>query len=683
MPRAPLLIAVLALPVSALAAPEIERNRTLPALAAPLPVVAPRPPVAQAPFQSLWQSREWLITPGGYTQLSGFRLKILKPEALGLGDISLGWHVDHDTVTLHRLTIHRDGEAIDMLDKVVINKLARQGAAEATLLDGRQIATVQVPGLAVDDEIELVLSIATQDPTLGRHTAVAHVEPLTGLPGVVTLRASWPEQLPVRLQVGSALGGAGPARDGQRFVWQTRLEDAPAQRGPDGAPQRFQLQSLLEFSDFADWPALSAHFFPLYREAAQLSAASPLKAEAARIAAAHAAPEARAMAALALVQDKLRYVFVGLADGNLKPASADDSWQRRFADCKGKTAVLLALLAELGIPAEAVLVNSSGGDGISQRLPAPGWFDHVLVRARVNGRALWLDGTRQSDVPGEGAVDLLAAPPSRWVLPLVAGGAALEPLPPEPARLPLRVSHYDIDASAGTDRPARVAVTQVLRGEQADRLRQALALLAPVEAERQLRDYWRQQLKDAVVDSAAWRSAGAGNALVLSMAGSQTLDWDRDDDGSIDLALPGGGFFPPDKRVRPADQDQEAPWLIEFPRFGCDATSIRLPPAARGASWRFNSKPMNLVLEGRTFYRATGMVRDVARLIRVSRTLTPEISAADVRATNAAIASFDNNKAVVVMARKHKGPVQSGSELPFADGVDWAGTSTPCLPPGG
>ncbi|MCU0890810.1 MAG: transglutaminase, partial [Sandarakinorhabdus sp.] len=164
--------------------------------------------------------------------------------------------------------------------------------------------------------------------------------------------------------------------------------------------------------------------------------------------------------------------------------------------------------------------------------------------------------------------------------------------------------------------------------------------------------------------------------------GTQTLDWERNDDGSIDLALPGGGFFPPDKRERPADQDQDAPWEIEFPRYSCDATSIRLPPPKPGTRWRFNSKPMNRVVEGRRVYRATGMVGDVARLIRVSRTLVPEISAAEARATNAAIAGFDNNKAVVLMARRHDGPVQSGSTLPFADGADWTAANSPCQPPG-
>ncbi len=145
---------------------------------------------------------------------------------------------------------------------------------------------------------------------------------------------------------------------------------------------------------------------------------SPLRQEAARIAAAHAKPLDRAAAALKLVQQDIRYIYVGLNGGNLTPASADETWQRRYGDCKGKTALLLALLRELGIEAEPVLVNSNGADdGFDQRLAGPQLFDHVLVRAHIDGATYWLDGTMPAVVPPA------ARPvfPVQWVLPLTAG----------------------------------------------------------------------------------------------------------------------------------------------------------------------------------------------------------------------------------------------------------------------
>src|SRR3546814_2125871 len=122
----------------------------------------------------------------------------------------------------------------------------------------------------------------------------------------------------------------------------------------------------------------------LFAKAARIDRGSALDREAARIATAHSAPLDRASAALKLVQRDVRYIYVGLGNGNLTPATAEETWQRRYGDCKGKTALLLALLARLGIEAEAVLANNSGGDdGRSERLPNPGMFDHEIGRAHV------------------------------------------------------------------------------------------------------------------------------------------------------------------------------------------------------------------------------------------------------------------------------------------------------------
>src|SRR6202012_176033 len=84
-------------------------------------------------------------------------------------------------------------------------------------------------------------------------------------------------------------------------------------------------------------------------------------------------------------------------DGGYVPAAADQTWKRRYGDCKGKTALLLALLHGLGIEAEPVLVNSRMGDMLADSLPQLGAFDHVLVRAHINGHVYWLDGTHSGD----------------------------------------------------------------------------------------------------------------------------------------------------------------------------------------------------------------------------------------------------------------------------------------------
>src|SRR5439155_3287545 len=112
--------------------------------------------------------------------------------------------------------------------------------------------------------------------------------------------------------------------------------------------------------------------------------------------------------------------------GGLVPAMAQVTWERRFGDCKAKTALLLALLDELGVPAEPVLANVAIGDAIAERLPMIGLFNHVLVRAHVSGKDYWLDGTRSGDKD----LEAIKAPEFGWVLP-VTENAQLVHLVPE------------------------------------------------------------------------------------------------------------------------------------------------------------------------------------------------------------------------------------------------------------
>ncbi len=101
------------------------------------------------------------------------------------------------------------------------------------------------------------------------------------------------------------------------FRWDNPSVASP----PKDSPTRYQWQRVVEYTEFADWAALSRHFAPLYVKAATLTPNSAVKREASRIAAAHASSLERASAALKLVQQDVRYIYVGLNGANLTPAA--------------------------------------------------------------------------------------------------------------------------------------------------------------------------------------------------------------------------------------------------------------------------------------------------------------------------------------------------------------------------
>src|SRR5262249_7863219 len=147
-----------------------------------------------------------------------------------------------------------------------------------------------------------------------------------------------------------------------------------------------------EISQVGDWSEVSALMAPLYDRTAVLKPDSPLRKELAKIKAASADPKVQAAAALRLVEDQVRYLFLGMNNGGFNPHPAALTWSRRFGDCKGKTVLLLALLRELGIQAEPALVDTEYGDDLDARPAMVAAFNHVMVRATIDGKVYWMDG---------------------------------------------------------------------------------------------------------------------------------------------------------------------------------------------------------------------------------------------------------------------------------------------------
>jgi len=329
------------------------RRGPLPNWASPSPSLA----VPEAPSGPLFMRRQDLeihLSEQGQAQYLGYRIKILQSTALQLGNISIAWNPAAGAPIVHDINVYRDSKVIDVLQNSSFEILRREEQLETARLDGTLTAILRVLDLRVGDELEVNLTAFTNDPTLGPKQAGILVLTPTPSPGRYRMGLSWDEGHKPNIKTTADLAAAMIKQEGSMNF---RFDNPAVLSLPKDAPVRYYWKRALEFSDFEDWPALSMHFAPLYAKAAKLAPNSAVKTEAALIAGSYRLPLDRASAALKLVQQDVRYIYVGLNGGNLTPASADETWQRRYGDCKGKTALLLALLSELGIDAEPVLVN--------------------------------------------------------------------------------------------------------------------------------------------------------------------------------------------------------------------------------------------------------------------------------------------------------------------------------------
>jgi hypothetical protein len=609
----------------------------------------------------------------GQQQYLGYRIKLLHPNALQLGNLSIAWNPQAGVPIVHAIKVHRDGQVIDALKAGTFEILRREDQLEAASLDGVLTAILRVADLRVGDELEFATTIPVADPTLGAASAgLLTLAP--SLPaGRYRLALSWIDGQKPQLSLTEDLKPVAQMSDRSIAL---DFDDPPVMPEIKDAPGRYQWQRVLEFSDHSDWASISRRFAALYAAAARLPAGSPLRQEAARIAAAHASPADRIEAALQLVQKDVRYIYVGLDGGNLTPASAEETWKRRYGDCKGKTALLLALLTELGIEAEPVLANNSGlDDGFDQRLPNPGLFDHVLVRARTGDQLLYLDGTLP-DVIAPAAEPFI---PYRWILPLNAAGASIEAVDWKPANRPQDITLYEIDATEGFDTPARIRSTSITRGLGGLKEHFQYSAISPAQlqaafAQHLIGETWQS------IDKVEWRYDRKAQASILTISGAGTVDWNKDGGDARSTPLPGGGLRPPDRRIRAAGDNQNLPYA-NSPDYSCHVTTVRLPRTSLEKHWSFKSGYDTRIF-GKNYYRVFGIGDGAIRMIRSSRTEQIEIDADSARKDNDRIAAFDNSMGYIYYDPADGDmPAFKGPDVPATYDIDWTADDVPCLSP--
>lgn len=590
----------------------------------------------EAPVRILLSDQQVKFEAGQQTFYSEVAIKIQTPQGLAVGNVSFPWRPDTDILTVHKLLIRRGDEVIDVLASgQTFTVMRREQNLESATLDGILTANIQPNDLQVGDTLEFAASVSSSDPTMK-----GHVEQLAAMWNDIPverarLRLQWPTSLPVRLRQSATLPPVKPTKKGDVMEAEVSIDNVEPAVVTKGAPMRYNLGHVVEATDFSSWADIGSLMAPLYEKASELPGQGPLRVELERITSTSGDPIVRAEAALALVQDKVRYVALAMGTGGYVPADAETTWARRYGDCKAKTALLLGLLNAMGVEAEPVAVNTIIGDGIDERLPMVGLFNHVLVKATIGGRTYWLDGTRTGDT----RLDRLRVPAFGWGLPLTRSGATLVRMMPAPLDTPTQEDSLHIDARAGLAIPAPTKAETILRGDDAIMTNAMLANHVGEARERVLRDYWKGEHDFIDLKSTSATFDSETGELRLTMEGLAKMDWSS-------------GWYETDgTRVgykadfsRDASQRQDATFAVAFPRFTQMTETILLPPGFTGEKV---SKDVNIdeVVAGVAYRRQASLEGNIFTIKRSERSLQPEFPAKDAAAAQATLRRLANQTA--------------------------------------
>lgn len=396
----------------------------------------------------------------------------------------------YQTATIHQLKLVRDGVESDRLDPAKIQVLQQERDLDRQLYNGLRSALIILDDVRVGDVIDVAFTLAGRNPVFdGRFVDTIPLE--WGVPvRDLRYRLLVPQDRTIGHRRLPAMAAGVPVdfqsrvrNEAMEFTW--RRANVPTVEAEERVPSSHFVFSFLDFSEFASWAAVVEWALPLYADA---PAARPLlDAVVTDITQKAATPEQRAVAALAFVQQEIRYLGIEMGPGSHRPSEPEEVLRRRFGDCKDKARLLTAMLRQLGLEAAPALVHSSHREAVRTRLPSPYAFDHVIVALDLDRKRYLLDGTLSYQRGSQLALRHVGnyGP----YLRVAAGTTRLESATIGPGDIHQTAVH-EVFKIPGFEQPGSLTITTTAQGQAADNFRSYFATRSLEQISREYLDYY-------------------------------------------------------------------------------------------------------------------------------------------------------------------------------------------------
>jgi hypothetical protein len=346
----------------------------------------------------------------------------MQPSLVGeAAKFQIDFNPEFERLVLHAIEVRRGGRWSTRLDPARVTLARREQEFEQDMANGTVSALVVLDDVRTEDVIRLRWSIVGGNPILdGQRLDVASFgwdHPMLRR----RFRLLVPPGTALEELAGVGVPRGRTRRSADAFERVFEANRLPAVRDEGSYPLWVDPTPTLYIGLRQTWADVARWATQLYPTSAPL----PPSLEA-RIAEWTRIPggEARLAAALRSVQDEVRYFGIEIGDSTHRPAEPATTWERRYGDCKDKARLLVTILGRLGIEAVPALVSASRGKGVRALPPSGSAFDHVIVRARLEGDEVWVDPTRSQQRGSPRAMPLgsfgFALPVSPGVDALVA-----------------------------------------------------------------------------------------------------------------------------------------------------------------------------------------------------------------------------------------------------------------------
>lgn len=254
-------------------------------------------------------------------------------------------------------------------------------------------------------------------------------------------------------------------------------------------PGLAEIAPYLHVSTYRSWEDVGRWYWHLVAD--QLAPDESVRKAAAAATAGQSTDEAKVRALHRFVIEGTRYVGLEFGIHGYKPYKVSQVLARRFGDCKDKASLLIALLREVGVDAELVLLRTRRGGRVDPSPASLAVFDHAIVY--VPKLKLYLDGTAEF----AGMTELPEQDQGVMVLRVGPGGSTLTDTPVLPATANRAARRWRVDIES--EGRAHVAEELTISGQAAPPWR--MHYQTPGERLERFGKVWTDRFPGARVES--------------------------------------------------------------------------------------------------------------------------------------------------------------------------------------
>jgi transglutaminase-like putative cysteine protease len=305
-------------------------------------------------------------------------------------EISIDYMPAYQKFFLHNIRIIRNGNLLTSGVTSQIKEIQQERDLDNHIYDEAMTVYIVLKDVRPGDVIEYDFTIEGFNPIFGSNIYLRFSPNLSyTLPHFYYRILKQSREVKYKYYNNAPLPQVIRSSDREEWVWDYRNNKPVEQE--DYMPEWYSNYPIVEISSFTSWKGVEKWGMEVFDNTEKLG--DGFISEIDSIITRYPELEKQVIAAVRFVQKQIRYLGIEIGENSHKPTSPNKVFLQRHGDCKDKSLLLCKMLNKIGVEAYPVLVNTWLASEISERVPSANIFNHVIVKAIVNGTEYWFDPT--------------------------------------------------------------------------------------------------------------------------------------------------------------------------------------------------------------------------------------------------------------------------------------------------